>query len=81
MIAKMGSVHEPEAELLSADEAIQDAERLRARFRQRREAERAVPLRGPLWILLEALDHLDSEALRQVAHRAEERLAAHSPSY
>lgn len=76
MTPTTGTVHEPEAELLSADDAIQDAERLRARFRQRREAERAVPLRVPLWVLLEALDHLDSEALRQVAHRAEERLAA-----
>ncbi len=75
MMAQRGSVHEPEAELLSADDAIHDAERLRALFQKRRQAEQPVPLRVPLWALLEALDHLEPEALCQVVQRASERLA------
>jgi hypothetical protein len=75
MMAKMGSVHEPEAELLSAEDAIQDAVRLRAWFQQR-QTERVVPLRVPLWALIEAIDHLEPDELRQVARRAEERLMA-----
>ncbi len=73
-MAQIGSVHEPEAELLSAEDAIQDAERLRPLFRQQRRAEQPVPLRVPLWALLEALDALEPEALRQVVQRAEECL-------
>jgi cellobiose-specific phosphotransferase system component IIA len=76
MMAKMGSVHEAEAELLSAEDAIQDAARLRALFRQRRQGERAVPVRVPLWTLLEAIDHLEPDELRQAVERAEKRLAA-----
>jgi len=81
MMMHRGSVHEPEAELLNAEDAIQDAERLRAMFQKRRQAEQSVPLRVPLSALLEALDHLEPEALRQVAQRASERLAAslHAP--
>ena len=73
-MAKMGSVHEPDAQLLSADDAIEDAARLREVVR-RRMAGRAVPVRVPLWALLEALDSLEPNELRQVAERAEERLA------
>lgn len=69
------SVHEPEAELLSAEDAIQDAERLRALFRQRRQAEQPVPLQVPLWVLLEAIEHLEPEVLRQIDRRIDERLA------
>ena len=76
MITPRGSVHEPEAELLSAEDAIQDGRRLRAMFRQRRQVEQPVPLHVPLWTLIEALDHLGTEALRQVVRRAQERLAA-----
>jgi len=76
MKSKMGSVHEPEAELLSAEDAIQDAARLRALLRQRRLAERAVSIRVPLWALLEAMDHLEPDDLRQALERAEKRLAA-----
>ena len=81
MMMQRGSVHEPKAELLNAEDAIQDAERLRAMFQKRRKAEQAVPLRVPLSVLLEALDHLEPEALRQVAQRASERLSAslHTP--
>ena len=74
-MAQKGSVHEPEAELLSAEDAIQDAEQLRMMFRQRRRAEESVPLRVPLWVLLEALDSLEPEALHEVVQRAEARLA------
>jgi hypothetical protein len=35
MMVQVGRVHEPEAEWLSAEDAIQDAERWRALFRQR----------------------------------------------
>ena len=75
MMAQKGSVHEPEAELLSAEDAIQDAEQLGMMFRQRRRAEESVPLRVPLWVLLEALDSLEPETLHEVVQRAEARLA------
>ena len=70
------SVHEPEAKLLSAEDAIQDAARLSAAMRGRRASERAVPVRVPLWALLEALDVLELPELNQVAHRVQERLAS-----
>jgi hypothetical protein len=76
MMALRGSVHEPEAELLSAEDAIQDANRLRALFQKQRQAEQLVPLRVPLWVLLEALDHLEPKALRKVIQRASKRLTA-----
>jgi len=75
MMAHRGSVHEPEAELLSAEDAIHDAERLRALFQKRRRVEQSVPLHVPLSVLLEALDHLEPEALRQIVQQASERLA------
>src|SRR5438874_2302636 len=80
-MAKTGSVHEPKAPLLSAEDAIEDAARLRARFRQqppaeRMVAERVVAVRMPLWALLEAMDHLAPDELQQVARRAEECLGA-----
>jgi len=75
-MSKIGSVHEVEAELLNAEDAIQDAVRLRAWFRQRQQAERVVLVRVPLWALLEAIDHLEPDALRRVTRRAEERLLA-----
>ncbi|MGH2521293.1 MAG: hypothetical protein ACRDH2_02215 [Anaerolineales bacterium] len=74
MMAKMGSVHEPEAPLLSAEDAIHDAERLREAY-HRRKVERAVPVRVPLWALLEALGALEPDELRQVVRHVEERLA------
>ena len=75
------SVHEPQAKLLSAEDAVQDAARLRAVMRgSRRASERAVPVRVPLWALLEALDVLDPPELQQIAHRVQERLAASSHS-
>jgi hypothetical protein len=66
-------VHEPDAELVSAEDAVQDAARLRAVLRQR---ERSVQLRVPLSALLDALDALEPKELRQVAQHAQERLTA-----
>ena len=76
-MTQRGSVHEPEAELLSAEDAIQDAKRLGTLFSQRRGAEPSVPLHLPLWVLLEALDNLEPLVLRQVIQRAEARLTTY----
>ncbi len=73
----MADVHEPEAELLSAEDALQDAERLRAVLRQR-QRERSVPLRVPLSALLDALDTLESKELQQVVKHAQDRLVTMS---
>jgi len=71
------SVHEPEAQLLGPQEAIQDAERLRALLRRNRQrAEREVQLRVPFTVIIEALDQLGPDELHQLAQRLQERLAA-----
>ena len=75
-MTQSGNVHEPEAELLSAEDAIQDAQHLRLLFRQRRNVELSVPLRVPLHVLLEALDDLEPDALHMVIQRAEACLTA-----
>ena len=72
MKVPMKSIHEPEADLLSAEDAIRDAERLRVFFPQRQRSEPAVPL----WVLLEAIDGLELDALYQVSRRAGQRLEA-----
>ena len=70
------SVHEPEAQLLSAQDAIQDAERLRVLLRRNRQrAEREVQLRVPFTVIIEAIDQLEVSELRLLARRLEERLA------
>ncbi len=69
------TIHEPDAELLNAEEAIEDGERLRMLFSRGQKIERAVELHIPLSVLLDAIDHLDVEALQTIAQRAEERLA------
>lgn len=74
-MSKKRSVHEPEAELLSAENAIQDAVRLQEEFRKRKVG-KGVMMRVPLWALLEALDSLEPDELQQVALRARERLMA-----
>jgi len=69
------SMHEPEAQLFSGQDAIQDAERLRALLRRNRErAEREVQLRVPFTVIIEALDQLEAGELRLLAQRLEERL-------
>ena len=73
MMSNKGNVHEPQAELLSAEEALKDAARLREKLR-RSKPERVVSIHVPLWALLEALDFLEPMELQQVAQRAQERL-------
>ena len=70
------SVHEPGAQLLSAQDAIQDAERLRALLlRNRQQAKREVQLRVPFTVIIEAVDQLEADELRLLAQRLEELLA------
>jgi len=71
------SIHEPEVPLLSAQDAIQDAERLRSLLqRNRQRAEREVQLRVPLTAIIEAIDQLKANELRLLVQRLEERLAS-----
>src|SRR5689334_705171 len=51
-------VHEPDKELLSAEDAIEDAERLSVLFRRARQTEQLVALHVPLSTLMEAIVHL-----------------------
>lgn len=76
MIAHNNSMHEPDAELLSAEDAIQDVERVRRVLRQQRQGEQQVALQVPFHTLLEAIDQLDGQALREIVQRAEKRLAS-----
>jgi hypothetical protein len=70
------SIHEPGAQLLSAQDAIRDAERLQALLlRNRQQAEREVQLRVPFTVIIEAVDQLEADELRLLAQRLEERLA------
>ncbi len=70
------SVHEPEAQLLSGQDAIQDAERLRALLRRNRQrAERDVQLRVPFTVIIEAIEQLEAGELRLLAQKLDEQLA------
>jgi len=70
------SIHEPGAQLLSAQDAIRDAERLQALLlRNRQRAEREVQLRVPFTAIIQAVDQLEADELRLLAQRLEERLA------
>ena len=54
-MSKQKSIHEPGAQLLSAQDAIQDAERLQALLlRNRQRAKREVKLRVPFTVIIEA---------------------------
>lgn len=71
------SIHEPNAPLLSAQDAIQDAERLRGLlWRNRQQTEREVQLRVPFTVILKAIDQLEPGELRLLAQRLEDRLAS-----
>jgi hypothetical protein len=71
------SVHEPNAPLLSAQDAIQDAERLRELlWRNRQQAEREVQLQVPFTVILKAIDQLEASELQVLAQRLEDRLVA-----
>ena len=72
-MSNKGNVREPQAELLSAEEALRDVARLREKLR-RSKPERVVAIHVPLSALLEALDFLEPMELQQVAQRAQERL-------
>ena len=75
-MSEQKSIHEPEAQLLRAQDAIQDAERLRALLqRNRQRAEREVQLRVPFTVIIQAIDQLEAGELRLLARRLEERLA------
>ena len=75
MIPESSRVHEPEAELLSAEDVVEDYRRLRTLYHKPARGEHSVPLRVPLWVVIEAIDYLDRSALRQIAQRVAERLA------
>jgi hypothetical protein len=71
------SVHEPDAPLLSAQDAIQDAERLQELLRRnRQQAEQEIQLRVPFTVILNAIDQLEAGELRLLVQRLEDRLAA-----
>ncbi len=73
----IGTVHEPDAELLSADDLTADLVAVRA-YRQHKQAvttEQAINLRVPLWAVLDAIKQMDLSALRAVATLTEEQLA------
>lgn len=64
------SAHEPEEELIDAEQVSASAAEVREMVRQRK----GVALRVPLWALLDAIDALDPHDLQQVARRVENRL-------
>jgi len=71
------SVHEPNAPLLSAQDTIQDAERLQELLRRnRQQAEQEIQLRVPFMVILNAIDQLEAGELRLLVQRLEDRLAA-----
>ena len=74
MTPQSKQVHEPDAPLLSAEDAIHDAAFLKVKYQQGRR-NKPVPLKVPLWVLLEAIDSLDREDLSQIIKRAEDRLS------
>jgi hypothetical protein len=75
-VGKLESIHEPNAPLLSAQDAIQDGERLRELlWRNRQQAEREVQLRVPFTVILKAIDQLEASELRLLVQRLEDRLA------
>ncbi|MEA3345282.1 MAG: hypothetical protein U9Q78_03420 [Chloroflexota bacterium] len=74
---KQKSIHESDAPLLSAQDAIQDAERLRELlWRNRQQAEREVQLQVPFTVILKAVDQLEASELRLLVQRLKDRLAA-----
>jgi len=74
---KQKSIHEPNAPLLSAQDAIQDAERLQELlWRNRQQAEQEVQLRVPFTVILKAIDQLEASELHLLVQRLEDRLAA-----
>jgi len=74
---KPQGIHEPKAKLLSAQDAIQDAERLQVLLSHNQEqAERNVQLQVPFTAILQAIDQLEPNELRVLAQRLERRLSS-----
>ena len=62
--------------MLSAQNAIQDAERLRVLlWHNRQQAEKEVQLRVPFTVILKVIDQLEASELRLLTQRLEDRLA------
>ena len=76
MPANGQSIHEPEAELSTLEEALEDAEVMRAylKRKQKIQAEPSINLRVPLWVVIEAIDQMEESALQQVVQHVEKRL-------
>lgn len=73
------SAHEPEAEVMSAAEVRDDAQRLANVLRNNwLRAEHIVNLQIPLSVFLSALDNLSQDELMILRRRVEERLATRS---
>jgi len=77
MIANMQSIHEPEAELSTLEEAFEDAEVVREYLERKRkfQSEQSIALRVPLQAVIEAIDQMEEPVLQQVAQHVERRLA------
>jgi|GEM_PF-1916799 len=70
------SVHEPEAQLLSAQDAVQDARRLRELLScNRQQVRQGVQLQVPFATIIEAVDRLEDVQLRLLAQQLKKRLA------
>lgn len=74
----MGTVHEPDAPLLSADDLVEDLAAMRTYLQHQRATagEHEINLRIPLWVL-DAIKQVDLSALREIADLTEQQLALH----
>lgn len=76
-VMRAKTAHEPEAEVMSADDVWNDAQRLAALLnRNAAEDEQAIQLQIPLTAYLSALDNLDRDELLLLRDRVDERLAS-----
>ena len=73
----MQRIHEPEAELSTLEEALEDAEVVRAYLERKRQIQsgQSITLRVPLQAVIEAIDQMEEPVLQQVAQHVERRLA------
>ena len=80
MVIPQGQVHEPDASLLHAKDAVADGARLRRLWHAGARPSPSVSLQVPLVALFDVLEQLDRDSLRQVVQRAEARLAQLDPA-
>ena len=73
---KPGTVHEPEAELLTAEDAIADAERLIELFERKKREQKPAPSPLSLASVLAAIEEFPKMDLLVVKQRLEARLLA-----